>query len=213
MIVGNGDLPDDAAGRIDASDIVIRFNDCRSVGRGGTKTDIIAVCNTGRPALSMLAGGVWKSSPAVERASEFWGVRDPAKFEAMRATLAGTHPELDDFCDDYTEGFATFAAVTGRRFRVIPAAVHETLDDELLALAPPPYVVPSSGLVVIADVLETMAGPDDTVVLAGFGHAGWEWHPFEAERAWADDLARAGLVRRLHAASDALQPAIAEVSS
>ncbi|MEK1931987.1 MAG: Urease operon accessory protein, partial [Pararhizobium sp.] len=68
VIVGNGPVPQGAASVIDAADLVIRFNDCRSCGAGGEKTDIVAVCNTGRPALAMLGGGRWKSNAAVRQA-------------------------------------------------------------------------------------------------------------------------------------------------
>lgn len=197
IIVGNGEVPEGAAAFIDAADIVIRFNDCRSIGAGGTKTDIVAVCNTGRPALAMLAGGDWKTSPPVMAASEFWCVRDPDKFASLRARVVAEHPDLEDFCDDYTEGFAAFAASTGRAFKVISANVHETLDDELRSLGAKDYVVPSSGLIVMAEVLESLAEPDDVILLAGFSHQGWQWHPFAAEREWVDDLILAGWLKRL----------------
>ncbi|MDX3924449.1 MAG: Urease operon accessory protein [Shinella sp.] len=196
MIVGNGRVPDGAPEAIDVADVVIRFNDCRSFGIAGRKTDVIAVCNTGRPALSMLGGGAWKASAAVRQASEFWCVRDPAKFAAMRKPLSASNPELDDFCDDYTDGFASFASATGRPMRIIPADVHDELDRALDAMGAQPYVVPSSGAVVIADVLGSYARPQDTVVIAGFSHEGWQWHPFAAEKLWTDDLVRAGRLRR-----------------
>ena len=109
VIVGNGDIPDGVAGTIDAADMVIRFNGCRSAGRGGRKTDVVAVCNTGRPAMEMLAGGRWKASETVRQAREIWCVRASEVFAALRAPLAESHPDLDDFCDDHTDGFRTFA--------------------------------------------------------------------------------------------------------
>ncbi len=198
MVVGNGEVPEGAAATIDAADLVIRFNDCRSVGPGGTKTDIVAVCNTGRPALAMLGGGRWKTRDPVRQAREFWSVRSGAKFAAMRAMLAETHPDLDDFCDDYTTGFESFARATGRQHRIVPAETHERLERDLARFAPAPYVAPSSGLVVIADVLSSVASAGDEIVLAGFGHSGWEWHPFAAERRYVDALAAQGRLRRLN---------------
>ncbi|MEY9098157.1 hypothetical protein ABIA24_001066 [Sinorhizobium fredii] len=197
MIVGNGEVPKGAAATIDAADLVIRFNDCRSVGRGGTRTDVVAVCNTGRPALSMLGGGRWKTSEPVRQAREFWSVRSGAKFAAMRAALAKAHPDLDDFCDDYTVGFESFARATGRHHRIVPAATHEWLEQGLARFAPAPYVVPSSGLLVIAEVLSGIASAGDDIVLTGFGHSGWEWHPFAAERRYVDALAAERRLRRL----------------
>lgn len=204
MIVGNGEVPEGAAATIDAADVVIRFNDCRSVGAGGTKTDIVAVCNTGRPALAMLGGGRWKNSAAVRQSREIWCVRSAEKFAGMRAALAETHPDLDDFCDDYTAGFESFAVSTGRAHRIISVAAHEQLDGDLAQFAPTPYVVPSSGMVVIADVLSGFASADDDVVLAGFGHAGWALHPFGAERRYVDALVAEGRLRRLSSSSSDL---------
>ena len=197
VIVGNGSIPQELAGMIDAADLVIRFNGCRSAGPGGTKTDIVAVCNTGRPALEMLAGGRWKASGTVRQAREIWCVRTGEIFAALRAPLAASHPDLDDFCDDYTLGFKTFAAASGRRLSVVPATVHRDLDLSLAAFAPAPYVVPSSGLVVIAYVLDMVAGERDRVSIAGFGHEGWQWHPFAAERRWVEDRIAAGRLDRL----------------
>jgi hypothetical protein len=198
VIVGNGDIPDGVAETIDRAELVIRFNDCRSAGRGGRRTDVVAVCNTGRPALAML-GGDWPSLEAVRRAQAIWCVRAPEKFASMRARLAITHPDLDDFCDDHTLGFETFARVTGRGLRIVPPAVHDRLDAALSADGPEPYVVPSSGLVVIADVLENLAGAGDDVLLAGFGHQGWPGHPFAAERRWIETRIAEGRLRRLGA--------------
>lgn len=198
VIVGNGAVPEGLAGTIDAADLVIRFNGCRSAGPGGTKTDIVAVCNTGRPALEMLAGGRWKASATVRQAREIWCVRTAEMFAAMRAPLAVSHPDLDDFCDDYTAGFQAFASVTGRRLAIVPAEVHRRLDLSLAAFAPEPYVVPSSGLIVIAHVLENIAAAGDRVSIAGFGHEGWQWHPFAAERRWVEERIAAGRLDRLH---------------
>jgi hypothetical protein len=197
MIVGNGPVPEGAAAVIDAADLVIRFNDCRSCGAGGDKTDIVAVCNTGRPALAMLGGGAWKSHTAVRQASAIWCVRDGGKFQALRQQLAVTHPDLDDLCDDYTDGFRAFAKATGRAFHTVPASTHERVDAGLTQFDADAYVVPSSGLIAIAEVLAHWRQPGDRVVLAGFGHAGWQWHPFAAERRYVDDLISTGQLFRL----------------
>ncbi|ANP88825.1 Urease operon accessory protein [Rhizobium leguminosarum] len=195
MIVGNGEVGEGIAGIIDAADFVIRFNDCRSYGAGGSRTDAVAVCNTGRPAKAMLGSREWRAHPGVVSAGEIWSVRDPEKFAAMRAPLAVSHPELDDFCDDYTAEFSAFCADTGKTHVIISKSVHEAVDASLSAVSPAPYVVPSSGMIVIAEVLNTYAEAEAT--LAGFGHVGWEWHPFSAERQLVDSYIAAGRLKRL----------------
>ncbi|MBY5663059.1 Urease operon accessory protein [Rhizobium leguminosarum] len=195
MIVGNGDVGEAEADVIDAADFVIRFNDCRSYGAGGSRTDAVAVCNTGRPAKAMLGSREWRAHPGVVSAGEIWSVRDPEKFATMRAPLAVSHPELDDFCDDHTTEFSAFCADTGKTHVIISKAVHEVVDASLSAFSPAPYVVPSSGMIVIAEVLNTYAEAEAT--LAGFGHVGWEWHPFSAERQLVDSYIAAGRLKRL----------------
>lgn len=195
MIVGNGEVGDGMASIIDAADFVIRFNECRSYGAGGSRTDAVAICNTGRPAKAMLGSHEWRAHPGVVSAGEIWSVRDPEKFAAMRAPLAVSHPELDDFCDDYTEALTAFCADTGKIHVVIDKSIHEAVDASLSAFAPAPYVVPSSGLIVITEVLNKYAEAE--VLLAGFGHTGWEWHPFAAERQLVDSHIAAGRLKRL----------------
>jgi hypothetical protein len=195
IIVGNGDVSEGGAEIIDAADFVIRFNECRSYGAGGTRTDVVAVCNTGRPAKAMLGSESWRVHPGIVEAAEIWSVRDPKKFAAMRAPLAVSHPELDDFCDDYTSRFNDFCVQAGKIHRVVEKQIHEAVDRALSAFSPAPYVVPSSGMIVIGDVLDRF--PDDEVTLAGFGHVGWEWHPFAAEKQLVDSYIAAGRLRRL----------------
>jgi len=197
MIVGNGEIGEGLADVIDAADIVMRFNDCRSVGAGGGKTDIVAVCNTGRPGKAMTEGAGWACNKSVWLASSIWCVRDPAKFKAIRPAILRDHPELDDFCDDYTDGFADYARQNGKDFHIIAAATHEALDRTLAEHAPERYVVPSSGAVAIAEFLAHYRKPDDQIFLAGFGHQGWDGHPWEAESAWVDDLIQRSQLARL----------------
>ncbi len=198
-IVGNGPVAAAAEAAILAADCVIRFNDCRSAGAQAARTDIVAVCNTGRPGKAMTEATAWRHNQAVAAAREIWSIRDPQMFAEMRAPLALTHPELDDFCDDYTDGFAAICAAEGKRHTVLPAATHQRLALELAALDAAPFVVPSTGLIVIAEVLWNHARAGDVILLAGFGHQGWEWHPWEAERLWVEAEAAAGRVVRLAA--------------
>lgn len=201
MIVGNGEVPEGAAARIDAADRVIRFNECRNFGAAGSRTDVVAVCNTGRPARAMLSGA-WLESPPVSACSEIWSVRDPEKFVEMRQSLLVSHPELDDFCDDYTAGFAAAAEACDKRHRVLSRDVHEAVERALLAYEPGPYVVPSSGVIVVAQVLaDVLADPGhdrDQIFLAGFSHQGWDGHPFSAERQLIESHVASGKLVRLN---------------
>lgn len=197
MVVGNGDIGQQARDTISDAHAVMRFNDCRSASEDAGRTDIVVVCNTGRPGKKMLGEPAWRDHPSVRAAQAIWCVRDPAKFADIRTELAVTHPELDDFCDDYTGGFRVFAESADKAFRVIPRAIHERLDAALAAFSPEPYVVPSTGLVAIADLIENHLGEDDRIAIAGFSHQGWDGHPWNAERLYLELLEAKGLVTRI----------------
>jgi hypothetical protein len=197
MIVGNGEIPEGAAEVIDLADLVIRFNDCRSIGAGGSRTDIVAVCNTGRPAKAMTSSDQWRQSDPVRQASSIWSVRNPEKFLAMRPGIVEAHPELEDFCDDYSADFEAFALSSGKEHVVLPAVVHDKLDDALRVFATEPYVCPSSGLIAIAHILDTTVPDRDRIMIAGFGHTGWDGHPFAAEKQLVDAFEAEGRLTRI----------------
>ena len=196
-IVGNGSFAASDANSIERCDLVVRFNDCRSIGRGGLRTDVVAVCNTGRPARAMVCDPYWRNHVAVASASSLWSVRDSSKFAELKLQLAEQDASLKDFCDDYTDEFAAFAAETAKAFSVIPRRHHDELDRRLRELGTPSYIVPSSGLVAISFVIDSMAFADDSVVLAGFDHQGWPGHPFDAERVLVEQYIDEGRLSRL----------------
>ncbi|APO68664.1 urease-associated protein [Rhizobium gallicum] len=194
MIVGNGEIGEEGAAAIAAADFVIRFNECRSYAASPGRTDVVAVCNTGRPAKAMLGSDTWRTHPAVMEASEIWSVRDPEKFTVLRAPLAVSHPELDDFCDDYTSHFNVFCKDAGKEHIVVEKVIHEAVDDALATFDPAPYVVPSSGMIAIAATFRRF--PEVEIGLAGFSHSGWQWHPFAAERQLVDSYIANGRLTR-----------------
>ena len=197
-IFGNGELGAAAALAYDA-DLVIRFNDCRSAGETADRTDIVAVCNTGRPAKILGDDQAWRSSPAMRAASALWCVRNPERFAEMRAPLAESHPELDDFCDDYTETFREIAADNGKQFHVIPRSVHDRLDEAFAGLTDVPYASPSTGILVIEEVIANHLVDGDRILLAGFFHEGWDGHPWDAERKYIQPFEAKGLIERAYA--------------
>ncbi|NTF34629.1 glycosyltransferase family 29 protein [Rhizobium skierniewicense] len=196
-IVGNGAFAPSDASRIDNCDVVIRFNDCRSVGDGGSRTDVVAVCNTGRPASAMIRQRTWRETAAIAHANAIWCVRDGGKFAELKPGLIAQQSGLDDFCDDYTDEFAHFATETAKVFTVIPRRYHDRVDLELKTRVTSNYVVPSSGMIAVSYVIGEVAVEDDTVLLAGFGHQGWSGHSFRAERDLIDQYIADGLLRRI----------------
>ncbi len=197
MIVGNGEIGENGRVAAAKADFVIRFNECRSYASSSCRTDVIAVCNTGRPGKRMAEADEWRNLPAVRDTVEIWSARDPALFREMREPLAQTYPELDDFCDDYTDAFDRFCKMSGKQHVVIDRAIHAFADDAISALAPPSYVVPSTGLIAIVETLRRFPSAD--IALTGFNHTGWAGHPFSAERQIVDQYVAAGSLTRYDA--------------
>jgi hypothetical protein len=199
MIVGNGDIEQGLARQIDGGDVVIRFNGVRNFDHAGSRTDVIAVCNTGRPAKAMLQDAGWRESVPVKDCAMIWSVRDPQKYQQIKPGVLEDFPELSDFFDDYTEEFGRFATENGKQHVVLPALRHEAVEAELASFQPAPYVVPSSGMMVMAHVLNDPAFAGDKIAFAGFSHQGWDGHPFEAERQLVDTYVSSGRLMRLAA--------------
>jgi hypothetical protein len=197
MIVGNGDIAQEVAPVIDGADMVIRFNGARNFETAGNRTDVVAVCNTGRPAKAMLSDTAWCESVPVRDCSAIWSVRDPQKFMEIKPDILENFPDLTDFFDDYTEDFERFSAHRGKAHVVFSAQTHDGVEKEIKAYQPERYVVPSSGIMVMAHVLNDPAFADDEIAFTGFSHQGWNGHPFEAERQLVNAYVASGRLTRL----------------
>lgn len=197
MIVGNGDIGE--KGRVAAAraDFVIRFNECRSYAASTCCTNVVVICNTGRAGKRMAGADEWRKLPAVRDTVEIWSARDPALFREMRQTLAQTHPELHDFCDDYTELFDRFCKASGKQHVVIDRTIHALADEAIAALSPPSYVVPSTGLIAIVETFRRFPSAD--IALTGFSHTGWTGHPFSVEKQIVNHYVAAGSLTRYDA--------------
>ncbi|MDQ0473888.1 Urease operon accessory protein [Labrys wisconsinensis] len=169
-----------------SADLVIRFNDCRSAGEDAWRTDVVAVPNSGIDGKAIVENPSWVTVPGIAAAAEIWCVRDPVWLDAIRPEFVRAYPGFEDMCIDYSGGIQEICDRHGKRLRILSAATHQRLDEELAAFSPPPYAVPSSGLIVAADVLWNVASTVDRIVVAGFSHQGSGEHPWVAEEQWVD---------------------------
>lgn len=194
-VIGNGAIDHRYAATIEAHDLIIRFNDCRNFQDCATRTDVVAVCNIGRAAKKLLASPEWRNCQCVSEASEIWSTRDPLILPAMKRRLADSHPDLDDLCDNHTDDFGLFCEQTKKQHVVIPQSSYEAVVLELAAYWNGSYVTPSSGVIAISGALARF--PNASITLAGFGHEGWEGHPFSAEKLLVDTWCKTTRVMRL----------------
>jgi hypothetical protein len=197
MIIGNGAIGEGVAELANASDMVVRFNLCSSYSDKDQRCDVIALCNTGRPGKAMAQSLEWRAHPAFRSAREIWSVRDGWKFQEMKPEVLARYPELDDFFEDFADEFAAIAKTEGKEHQVLSRDLHEALDAEIAQLTDEPYVCPSSGLVAIAQILNTIKQAGDRVLIAGFTHQGWALHPFDAEKRLIDGWVAKGDLTRV----------------
>lgn len=194
-VIGNGAVEQRYAAAIESHDLIIRFNDCRNFEDCATRTDVVAICNIGRAAKKLLSSPDWRNRPSVAEASEIWSTRDPLILPAMKRRLADSHPDLSDLCDDHTDDFGLFCMQTEKQHVVIPQSSYEAVVQELATYGNGSYVTPSSGVIAISGALARF--PNASIILAGFGHEGWEGHPFSAEKLLVDVWCKTTRVRRL----------------
>ncbi|MBA3449220.1 MAG: glycosyltransferase family 29 protein [Pseudaminobacter sp.] len=186
-IVGNGPVADGLAEQIDASDMVIRFNEpAGGPDRIGIRTDILFLMNSGKSMQARL------STP------DFW--RSPYFAGASRVILpyhpsiiAKYHPRpnilsrLKGRKADWTAETLEMCGKAGKQAIVLPPEFYEE-SCEALGIAPAARnrVFPSSGFLGIRYALLELATPPEDIALYGFSWQGWKRHDWGAERAWSE---------------------------
>jgi 1,2-phenylacetyl-CoA epoxidase PaaB subunit len=166
-IVGNGYVW--ASGKtIDRYDVVIRCNQSRSYPRHGRKINILALTNSGQPALRTLHNDAYIRREVFDAARSIWLVRAP---EILKDC------EIAD--GDHTEAFFT-SRFASKPIEVLSAEISRETERRLVELGARKPFMPSTGILVIAHALKRF--PDHAIDLFGFSHQGWEHHPWKAEK-------------------------------
>jgi len=165
VLVGNASLNKDMSAFIDASDVVIRFNDARTLGvKSGFKTDILCVRNTGGPALCFIANKSVKKYPKFPDLSEVWFPRNGDTFTEYSEKII----ESNELCD-----------VKIRRFS---KELNNKVFEKLVVISKSEKIYPSSGFLALSYILETSEFDQYEKYIVGFTFDMWEGHPAKAER-------------------------------
>ncbi len=194
-IVGNGPLAGDLAGRIDASDFVVRFNEPKaSIGLSGTRTDILFLCNAGKPMERRLASPAFLDSAIVRGAARIVLayhpsiIRDYFPRPNLLSRVKGRRA-------DWTMATIMALGMRGKSSLVLPRSFYVEGCDELGV--PPEQrsrVFPSTGYFGIFYVLRKFDPRDWTIRLCGFNWAGWKRHSWADEREWVARKAESGVI-------------------
>jgi len=196
VIIGNGPVEADLGKRIDAADIVIRFNEPPYEPlRTGTKSDILFVVNSGKSMQGRLENPAYLSSPHVANASEIILPYEPS-------VIARYHPKPNVLSRikgrkaDWTGEAVAMFEQAGKAVAVLPAAFYEKCCETLgIAVGQRRSIFPSTGFVAIVHALERYPAVEWRVEICGFGWHGWKRHDWQAERIWVDRQMAASSIR------------------
>lgn len=196
-IVGNGPVEGKVREVIDASGVVIRFNEpTHPADVAGTRTDILFIANSGKTMQQRLAGRSFRSCPA---------------FVAARKVVLPYHPEI---LARYHQRPSLLSRLKGRKLDWTTETVAMCRDagKEIEILEPASYeaccaaigiahhdrrrIFPSSGILALHHVLTVLRVPGSRIHLSGFTWDGWKRHPWLEERAWAQHVLSGGTAVR-----------------
>jgi len=184
-VVGNAPLADGDAGRIDASDLVIRFNEpAEGPERIGTRTDILFVMNSGNSMQARLEGRTYVESPVFRAARVIVLPYHPA-------VIARYHPKPNVLSRikgrraDWTEKAMSVFGQEGKDVTVLPPQFYEECCEELgIGMENRRRLFPSTGFIGVRYALVKFPTTGFAVHLYGFGWEGWKRHAWDAEREW-----------------------------
>lgn len=168
-VVGNAPDLGDHAAKIDSCGTVIRFNNAPGFGgAAGRRVTHLALVNRGGQPREWVDEGF---------------ARLPALREASEVILP--FPRLIDGPPDicWTREMQERLVPFGVRTRTLRGDLHERARRVLRGLGAPGRIDPSTGFLVVFDLLDGRR-PDRPIEIFGFGFAGWEGHPWQAERRW-----------------------------
>jgi hypothetical protein len=184
-IIGNGPLPPDVSGRIDASDAVIRFNNpVHPTNEAGSRTDILFVVNSGKTMQVRLQEPGFLTSPYFVTARQIILPYDPEiihKYHPKPNPLS----KLKGRRADWTEPAKVMFERAGKNVTVLPASFYEDCCEELeIAERERSRLFPSTGFIGIRYGIQTFPPPEWVVEVFGFSFEGWKRHAWEAESRW-----------------------------
>jgi hypothetical protein len=175
-IVGNGHIESGYANYIDGFDFVVRFNACGTYGTAGKKIDALCLVNTtDQEHFAIDPSGIDCSADAATKL--FWFARAPSVIKAEQVRC--TDPYLASTWRDHSEALVE-KRIRGRAYEFIPERTYRAVEFELRKRGATEFQQPSTGILGLTHALLTLRPKE--MVLFGFSHEGWEWHPWDAER-------------------------------
>jgi len=185
VIVGNGPVPREMSADVDSADMVMRFNEPKAAkGMTGTKTDLLFVCNSGKPMQRRLMNPCYLELPTFKEARE---VIFPYHPLIIKRYFIKPNPLtwLKGRRADFTFGALKVLGDAGKTIRILPPQFYEEGCRELgLEKAAMTVVFPSTGFFGIRYALQHFPASAWHIVICGFSWEGWSRHAWLDERRW-----------------------------
>jgi hypothetical protein len=195
-IIGNGPVSGDMSAEINAADFVVRFNEPKAaIGKTGTRTDILFLCNAGKPMQRRLADRGFLDSPMMKDAKEVILAYHP---EIVRRYFPKPNmlSRLKGRREDWTMPTILALGGAGKTCVILPTDFYFEgckalgLTGDRLG-----KVFPSTGYFGIYFVLDRYPAAHWDIFLCGFSWQGWKKHAWGDERKWIEDKVREGLLQ------------------
>ncbi|WP_244642357.1 hypothetical protein [Phyllobacterium sp. 628] len=192
-IVGNGPIAADLSAAIDASDFVVRFNEPKcSIGMSGTRTDILFMCNAGKPMQRRLSDPLFLQSPILQAAEQVILAYHPhiiARYFPKPNPLS----QIKGRRSDWTMETVKALGAVGKANTILPVQFYLNGCRELgLPEAQMGKVFPSTGYFGIYYVLNHKQFANWDISVCGFSWQGWKRHAWADEQQWVKSKVETG---------------------
>ncbi len=190
VVVGNAPDGRPCAELVDRADHVVRFNNPFGYGGvTGTALHELFLVNCGGQMREWLDDGTLCAAPHVRNAARITFPIHPdvaGLYPAPTDVAAPPDPDGVNHADEAAAALADLEC----QVRTLPLQTYLAACDAIgITRFGDDHPVPSSGYLALFDIV-ARAVPDARLDVVGFGFAGWDGHDWEAERAWAQALAR-----------------------
>ncbi|MDD2662764.1 MAG: hypothetical protein PHD19_03285 [Dechloromonas sp.] len=185
VILGNAPMKFDMTQYVDASALVVRFNECGNYAKGtGTKADILCLNNFGKPAEQWITRKTIQKLPFISSVDEIWipRVADILLTHriAYKELTGDRHFDKDKFRDLSNELISSNGLGEKKIVRFSEELNKEVLDN-LKSLSPVDFREPSTGILAISHVLSEGRFSGYDKIILGFTFEGWKGHPWSGE--------------------------------
>jgi hypothetical protein len=188
IILGNAPLKKNMSDYIDASALVVRFNECKNLGRKvGMKTDFLCINNLDRPANRYIRKQLIKKLPFIDSIQEIWMPRCSSVMIENRRKIETSLNE-EEFRDK-AEDIILSNSLTEKKIIHFSKELNLQVINNLSDYSSDAFLEPSTGVLAIEYVLSENRFNDYDKILLGFNFKGWFGHPWDAEERLLMDYA------------------------